>query len=112
MPEFDWLSSEPFRREIEGRLRISAGEYGMRTYESAISDMIFGFAQLKREKNARQELIREASLRRGMPEAMDSVQKLVKSASATAMAAGRDNLTVEDIQRAYQENFCLIWPFC
>lgn len=112
MPQYDWLEGAMFKKAIEDRIKIKAGEFGLSTYDNTIPDLVFGFARQNRQKNEQREMIREASQRRGMGDALDSLETLVRTASEFAKQEGSRNLTVDHVARAYKAKFCSIWPFC
>jgi histone H3/H4 len=58
------------------------------------------------------EVRKTAALRRGVRDALASADFLAREASRYAAADNRKTLQLEDVRKAYQANFCQVWPFC
>ena len=112
MPEYDWMKDPSFQDEVISKIQSTARAGGMKTYETAITDRLMAYLSENRELLIEQELVKTASLRRTKRDALDSVETVIKRASEIARLERRKDLRAQDFDRAYQEKFCMLWPFC
>ena len=110
--EYDWMSSPTFKEAIHYEVARIAGSNGMERFHTDIVDKLFSYTQTYRTINESAELVKSASIRRGQMEAVASVATLIKRASEIASADRRNILESRDFDQAYQEAFCMVWPFC
>ena len=114
MADIDWLLADPrqlrdiFAREVERVLTPT----GIRKYDVLVPDFFVGKLQEKSSQYWREERNLAAWERRGVGYALASLAEVVDEAVGITLRENRDQLTVKDIQAAYDRKFCRIWPFC
>jgi len=57
-------------------------------------------------------IIKTASERRPISDAISSVDKLLDEAISLTKRAGLRNLETSTLNEAYKNNYCRVWPFC
>ena len=112
MPEFDWMQEPEFREEITDRLKRAAAAAGMARYQPEIVDRLMNHMTQYRQLLVEQEMIKTAAARKTKNDALASVEAVIKRASELASFENRTLLETRDFDRAHQERFCMIWPFC
>lgn len=110
--QYDWLRSQAFRDRIQGRVSAAAGRGGMARYQTAIADRLFEIANQNAPILESREMDKTASARRGEADALQSVDDLIKEASAYARRADRNIVTTADLELAVRAKYCRVWPFC
>ena len=110
--EYDWMNSTAFKEAIRFEVARVASANGIERYQVDIVDKLFDYTQTYRAINESTELVKAAAMRRGQMEAIASIATLIKRASNIATADRRIILESRDFDQAYQEAFCMVWPFC
>ena len=106
------FESAQFREQLDHEVSAEAGRAGLARYQVAVVDYLQRLAAENEAALMETELRKARESRRGVQDAIASARVLAKAASVCAVAAGRNVLQTEDMQRAYLANFCQIWPFC
>jgi len=101
-----------FTEELTNTISREAANNGMERYETGIVGFLQTLAINNESILLQEELRKSASLRRGTPDALQSTKLLVETAARFAQADKRSTLSLSDMQRAWEVNFCRIWPFC
>lgn len=100
-----------FREQIVGAVSSEAARNGLSKYAKSIIDYIRDLAVANEQVLMERE--RQKTIgRRGIPEALASVAVLIGTASQYALSERTDTLQLGHVQRAYQANFCRLWPLC
>lgn len=106
------FETESFRKQIQETVNLEAFRNGMREYETGIVSMLHGLASENEAELMERELRKAVFERRGIPDALRSVELLTRDASRYAAADNRTTVQLADMRKAYELNFCRIWPFC
>jgi hypothetical protein len=106
------FETEEFGNRIEQTVRTMAGEQGMSRYQPRIVGHLQNLAVENERFLMRRERLLEESQQRGIPDALESVRVVIREAANHAVRAGRTTLLLEDVEAAYEANFCNLWPFC
>jgi len=101
-----------FRDQISEVVAREAGGASLTRYETGIVNYLQNLATGNESDLMEQEIRKAVGTRRGVPEALESVARVVQDASRYASMEKRTTLTLEDVQKAYALNFCQIWPLC
>lgn len=101
-----------FEKKLVDEVRRVAASNGLAYYQRVVPRTLITLARQNEQELLSEELTKSASIRRGVPDAIQSVTKVASAAARIAKDAGRNTLTKEDFDRAYAANFCRIWPFC
>lgn len=112
MAEFDWLKSAEFKKDVQERVKTDAAKYGMKQYETGISEKIFQYAEKYGSSLIQEEIIKAASVRKTKEDALYSIDVLMENACIIAKRDNRDVVKQSDLDEAYTAKFCMIWPFC
>jgi histone H3/H4 len=111
MAQYDWISSADFEIKIRTRLEhwLAEAKIDGYPYSTAIA-----LAEIARENQPELEERHKRSLAsaRSIDDALESVDKIVRTAIASAQTGKRTTVTVEDMKASIQSNFCNVWPFC
>lgn len=110
--EYDWMNSTAFKEAIRYEVSRVASANGIERFHVDIVDKLFSYTQTYRAINESTELVKSADMRRGQMEAIASVATIIKRASNIATSDRRNILESRDFDQAYQEAFCMVWPFC
>jgi len=106
------FETEIFRAQITSVVRQVAGKNNMGRYENSIVKYLQELASENESVLMERELRESPAQRRGIPDALQSVEELTREASRYALAEKRTVLKLADIQKAYEAKFCQVWPFC
>jgi hypothetical protein len=112
MAEFGWMENEDFRAEVEARVSRIAGLSGMTHYRQAIVTRLMSHLEEKKGIRLLEESRKASHLQRTKSDALNSVQLLVETAAQYAKADNRKLVTEDDLDKAYEAKFCMVWPFC
>ena len=112
MADFDWMKDATFREDITQALLRAAQAGGMSKYQPEIIARLMAQLSQHRDGLVLEENVKVASLRRTKQDALASVETLIKRASEIAASDKRTLLEARDYDQAYQEKFCMVWPFC
>lgn len=106
------FETEDFRKRIEDAVASEAGNRGLEKYETSIIGFLQGLASENERPLMLEEMRKAASVRRGIPDAVNSARELIRQASTYALAEKRAVLRQSDVEKAYWAMFCGVWPFC
>lgn len=109
---FEWMTDDAFREEIEIATGTAAGRGGMDHYEPAIVDRIVMLIRENAQQRRLEEERKYSAQQRGKVDALSSIRLLIETAASIAKRDGRKELTVADLEAAYQTKLCQIWPLC
>ena len=97
---------------FRSRVSSTASSAGMERYQTAIVDRLMLLLADRKQVRKLEESRKVGREQRTQSDALRSVNKLIESASSYAREEKRTTVTREDFEKAYQANFCMVWPFC
>ncbi len=106
------FETEDFKKQLDTAVSRETGSSGLKEYETQIIDRLQRLASENESSLMDSEVRKVASERRGIPDALNSARELTRAASRYALAEKRTVLKMSDIEAAYKEKFCQVWPFC
>lgn len=106
------FETNQFNEQLTNTIRLEAANNGMKEYETGIVNFLQTLAINNESILLEEELKKSATLRRGIPNALQSTKYLVETAAKFAQADKRSTLRLSDMQQAYQASYCRVWPFC
>ena len=106
------FETQQFEDDLDKVISRTAGNQGLTKYQNSAVRFLRDLAISNESDLMIHEVKKAAGLRRGVREALKSAELLTREASRYARDDNRDTLTQADMQKAYQANFCQVWPFC
>jgi len=106
------FETEEFRERLQAAVSSEASQNDMERYQTAIVEYLQDLAVANERDLMESEREKTASARRGIPDAIQSTRLLVKEASRIASQQDRRLLERSDVEAAYSNLFCRVWPFC
>jgi hypothetical protein len=106
------FETQSFRDQIKDAVIVEAASRNLTEYETAAVDFLQREAANNERTLMETEVRKIASLRRGVPEALQSARVLAKLAADYAIADRRSVLRESDIRAALASKYCQVWPFC
>ena len=101
-----------FKRNLVDVVGAEVLRNEMESYHTDIIDFLISHAVSNESYLMEIENKKAADQRKGVSEAYGSARDLVRTASAIAAEAERTTLTLEDVEAAYRDRYCRVWPFC
>ena len=101
-----------FRQQLDDAIAGEIARNSIERYERPILNYLQNLATANEPELMAIETRKTVAERRGVPEALRSARELIRTASVFALADKRKNITLGDVQQAYREKFCEVWPFC
>jgi len=111
MAQYDWISSSDFEIQIRTRLQQWLAESKIEGYPFTTSEALVAIAK-ENQPELEERHKRSLASARSMNDALDSLDKIVRTAIASAQAGKRTAVTIDDMKASIQANFCNVWPFC
>ena len=101
-----------FKRKLVDVVGAEIVRNDMESYHADIIEFLVSHAISNESYLMEIENRKAAQQRKGDSEAFGSARDLIRTASAIASKAQRTTLTLEDVESAYRERYCRVWPFC
>jgi hypothetical protein len=112
MAEYDWMVSAEFKNEVRERVKSDAGKYGMEKYETVIGEKLIEYLEKYKSPLIEAELKKASYLRKTKDDSIRSIDKLMEYACDLAKKENRKVVQIGDFEKAYEANFCMLFPFC
>jgi len=106
------FETDDFRDLLTNAVVSEAANRGLTEYRLSIITYLQTLAAQNESPLMERELRKAASDRRGIPAALDSARLLIRESAKYAAAEKRTVLHLDDVEKAYKEKFCQVWPFC
>ena len=106
------FETDNFRQQLEAAITGEAAASGMEQYQPRITSYLQNMATENEPQLMEREFRKAAAQRRGIADALESARGLTRLASRYALAEGRTTLEVGDVEKAFRDRFCQVWPFC
>ena len=106
------FETEEFRKQIQEAFITEAANNKTDRYEPEIIEYLQRLASENERLLMEREVRKTAAQRRGIRDALRSVEELTREASRYAAADKRTTVQLADMQKAYVAKLCQVWPFC
>ena len=106
------FESAEFKNMLQDAVGAEVLRNNMESYHVDIIDFLVSHAKSNESHLMEIEERKNIKERRGVPEALGSARDLIRTASAIAADAERSTITLQDVESAYRDRYCRVWPFC
>ena len=106
------FETKEFRDLLKNKIEIEYRRNDMTGFDNNIVDFLQPLASNNEPILTELEAKKSPALRKGLPDALQSIEDLVGDAARYACMDGRKIITVEDVQAALKLRLCKVWPFC
>jgi histone H3/H4 len=105
MPQYPWIETPQFEREVQRELQdaLTIASFSGPAYALA--------GELGRIARENKLVLETREPERSRADALKSVREIALDAMITAKKAGRSAVTQADLTAAIQTRACLVWPF-
>jgi hypothetical protein len=101
-----------FESRIVKAFDVAAQEFKLKGYVPEIPPILYFLARANEAVLLQREQARSAEQRRGMPEALESLNIISMETARNADGRRAKEMEVIDLVQVYTKNYCGIWPFC